>query len=1104
MSVRRLILVVDDEMVNRKIIEKILSEEYDLLAAENGAQAMELLQAHGQEISVVLLDIVMPVMDGYEVLRRMRESDELAVIPVIVSSQKEGDEAELAALEMGAADFMAKPYKPDMIKRRVKNLIKLRESAYALSRLEHDQLTGLYNKDAFCRRAKERLGAEPAQRFDLIAVDIERFELVNDLYGKQEGDKLLVYVAQQIEYNASAGLCGRLYSDVFACLMPHGDEVMQRHDRIVEAIARYPLNLRLNIKCGVYPVEDASLPVETMCDRALLTVNSIKGAFGKNVAYYDDSLRMRIIREQAITDHMQAALEKGEFIVYYQPKYALATEKIAGAEALVRWMHPEKGFLPPGEFIPIFERNGFITRLDRYVWERVCADVRDWLDAGNIAVPVSVNVSRADLYVPDLPDILTGLTQKYRLEPGMLHLEITESAYTQNAEQLIKVVRNLKARGFILEMDDFGTGYSSLNMLAQLPIHILKLDMRFLQTQSVTPKGNILSFVISLARWLNLQVVAEGVETAEQIRVLRNMDCDFVQGYYYAKPMPLSEFQAHLLAAGVNELPPPAPPQPEVTLEAHVELARGAGDGILLIVDDVELNRAVLKETFQKDFTVKEADNGQVALDFIYENAERIAIILLDLIMPVMDGYQLLDKLKRSSRTANIPVVITSQAGEDSESQALGMGALDFIPKPYNPVVARQRVCNVIAFSRMRQLGREQELVERLEEMERRIRYDALTGLMSRTEVEERVDEFFAGGRRQGALIMLDLDGFKRVNDTLGHRKGDEVLRLAAQRLRALFRGEDLLGRIGGDEFVIFLPRSLSAEQLRERMSALLGALRMEFEGVRVSCSAGVSICPEDGEEYKLLVDHADKALLCAKRAGKDGWQLYGGSLADPPALVFRSMEWLLDETSDVVFVCGRESHELLYVNKAGCDLAGKTRAEAVGANCHQFFWDRGAPCRFCDKGGATADGFCETEVAPWGDERRYLMRGKLIDWNGTPAILQYLQDVTVCARVRRDLTQALRQAGVCQWTLELDEKREEDFPFVPGTPLDKDRLHPEDRDTVLSLVKRMDAGEQAVSCQVRARPAGGGPFIAYRIDYTRQEENGRPPRAVGTALPAK
>ena len=342
-------------------------------------------------------------------------------------------------------------------------------------------------------------------------------------------------------------LCGRLGADRFIWLQERRLEV---NDRLTANMAEIVKEKNVVMKWGVYEVTDRTVPVEQMCDRAQLAADSVKGQYNCHFAVYDDQMRSKLLREKAITDVMETALSEKQFIVYLQPKYSLDDNCMAGAEARVRWIHPEWGFMSPGEFIPLFEKNGFIPRLDQYVWEEVCAKMKEWKEKGYPLIPVSVNVSRADVYKADLVEKLVGLVEKYGIEPAYLHLEITESAYAENPNQIISTVERLKSLGFIIEMDDFGSGYSSLNMLNQMKLDILKLDMKFIQNEmEKSEKQSILRFVVRLAHWMNLRVVAEGVETKEQVERLREMGCDYVQGYYFAKPMPTVEFEELLKAS---------------------------------------------------------------------------------------------------------------------------------------------------------------------------------------------------------------------------------------------------------------------------------------------------------------------------------------------------------------------------------------------------------------------------------------------------------------------------------------------------------------------------------------------------------------------------
>ena len=546
MPAKRTILIVEDNEINRMMLSELLSSEYMVLEAENGQQALDVLERKKDEISVILLDITMPVMDGYTFLSIAKEDPSLASIPVIVTTQSDSEADEVAALSHGATDYVAKPYKPQIILHRVASIIHLRETAAMINQFQYDRLTGLYSKEFFYQRVRETLRQNSGQNYYLICSDIVNFKLINDVFGVAAGDRLLCGIADMYRrYVGEGGICGHLDADRFACLLEFDDVFTeQMFISANEEINRLQNAKNVAVKWGIYSVGNQNVTVEQMCDRALLAARSIKEQYGVYYAAYDDKLRDELLRQQAIIDSMETALKEGQFLVYLQPKYRIWDETLAGAEALVRWKHPEWGFQSPAEFIPLFEKNGFITKLDQFVWDKTCFYLRKWDEEGYPPIPVSVNVSRADIYHADIADIMMRTVTKYGLTPSRLHLEITESAYTEDPGQIIETVRHLRELGFVIEMDDFGSGYSSLNMLNQMPIDILKLDMKFIQSETAKPTHQgILRFIMGLARSMHLSVVAEGVETKKQLECLREIGCDYVQGYYFARPMPEGEFE---------------------------------------------------------------------------------------------------------------------------------------------------------------------------------------------------------------------------------------------------------------------------------------------------------------------------------------------------------------------------------------------------------------------------------------------------------------------------------------------------------------------------------------------------------------------------------
>ncbi|MBR6756197.1 MAG: bifunctional diguanylate cyclase/phosphodiesterase [Peptococcaceae bacterium] len=412
----------------------------------------------------------------------------------------------------------------------------------------YDALTGVYNKRTFVKKVSEEIQQRPERNYLLVRFDIERFKIINELFGREEGDKLLKFIANALKYTSA--ICkdiiyGRWHNDVFVMCVPYeGNYVYEIVNKLSYLIGSYKLNFDVKPYFGIYPMTDRSLSIEMMCDRAHLALKRIKGSALKNYTFYNQQLHQQLLREQDLMNQMTTALNEDQFMIYLQPKYELNKNAIVGAEALVRWNHPVEGLISPAEFVPIFERNGFIMKLDEYIWEQTCRLIRKWLDEGRLVSPISVNVSKVNLYNPELCDKIIGLTKKYNVPPELLALEITESAYVENSSSLNDAMICLQSHGFSIMMDDFGSGYSSLNMLKDLFVDVLKIDLCFLSGDSLGSRGSsILASVVDMARKLSLDIVAEGIETKEQADFLKKIGCAKGQGYYFSKPVPVQEYE---------------------------------------------------------------------------------------------------------------------------------------------------------------------------------------------------------------------------------------------------------------------------------------------------------------------------------------------------------------------------------------------------------------------------------------------------------------------------------------------------------------------------------------------------------------------------------
>lgn len=417
-------------------------------------------------------------------------------------------------------------------------------------RAEYDMLTGVFNMQTFYAQAERLLRENPERSYSIIRMDIDRFKVINDLYGLNEGDRLLQTIARLIgERMSQHSVCGRIGGDVFCMCVDYSDVELDKFvHEMTEQLAAYPLTSRLVPSFGICRVDSRETPISTLCDWAHLALKTVKGNVLIMHAFYDEKLRKHILEEKKIESQMHVALEQGEFHLYLQPKVDIATGKIVGSEGLVRWLHPEEGLIVPDRFIPLFEKNGFIIRIDEYVWEKTCALLRDWLDRGLEVSPVSVNVSRMHIHDTRLCEKLLGLLQKYRLSPDLLELELTESAFLHNDAAMIDTMERLQKYGFHFSLDDFGAGYSSLNMLKSLPVDTIKLDRAFLSEVSVSEKGKtVVRHTIALAKAMHMKVVAEGVENMEQAEFLLDAGCVVAQGFYYSPPVPVPVFEKMLL-----------------------------------------------------------------------------------------------------------------------------------------------------------------------------------------------------------------------------------------------------------------------------------------------------------------------------------------------------------------------------------------------------------------------------------------------------------------------------------------------------------------------------------------------------------------------------
>ncbi|MBR6348103.1 MAG: EAL domain-containing protein [Spirochaetales bacterium] len=554
---KRTVLVVEDELVNSRLLGFILNEEYNVLYAQDGRDALEILDANRGRISMVLTDIKMPVMDGFELIRRMRSDSELGRIPVMVLTSE--SDYEEKSLELGAIDFLTKPYDmPSIIKARIRRIIELSEGRMIIQAAERDFVTGLFTREFFFEYARRLEKMDPDRQFDAVVIDLDRFHVINELYGRSFGNNVLKTVSSALTsfLGQSDGIGARSEKDIFFVMCSHRDSYDAMVEEIAGALKGLDSGIRFGLRVGVRTGSGSS--VYRKFEDARNACNSVRKDKMNPVVFYSEDMYKKELLEERLLNEVQKALDEKQFEVWFQPKFNIRGEKpvLSSCEALVRWRHPELGMISPGIFIPLFEKNALIERLDCYVWKNAARYVAALKKKFGISVPVSVNVSRIDLFDQNLQDILLGIIRENHLDFSDFLLEITESAYSDDTAQLVDAIKILRAAGFRIEMDDFGSGYSTLQSLSETPVDIIKLDMSF--TRRIHENRTtlrVVELIIDMAASLGVPVVAEGVENEQQYLLLRQTGCDIVQGYYFSKPLPPGEFEEFVgqrLCAGDN------------------------------------------------------------------------------------------------------------------------------------------------------------------------------------------------------------------------------------------------------------------------------------------------------------------------------------------------------------------------------------------------------------------------------------------------------------------------------------------------------------------------------------------------------------------------
>lgn len=544
-SQKPIVLIVGGSTESTALLKQCISDYYDTIES-SPEEAYSIIANRENKITTAIIQITVAV----PILEKLRSTISTEKFPILISTDFENSSLEDRLLDLDAIDFLKTPYNKRRVLNRLKTAIKLAQANSAIDELERDELTGLLTRKAFLLKAEQFISSNRNKNFCIIAFDFDNFKSSNSLYGVEKCNEFLAYAAKEMRKVLPEGLSGRYGGDQYIVFFDCDKGInIDRVNNITKRILdKAPIPHQI-VKMGIYAPIDTELPLVICCDRAFLSISRIKGKYGKDIAWFEDDLQNQLLNEQRIIETMEKALEESQFQVFYQPKHETVTGHIAGAEALVRWRHPEYGFMLPNQFIPLFERNGFITKLDVFVLEQVCKDIQRWKQDGLPLVPISVNVSRRDFMEEGCIETQYKIIDKYGTDHNLLHMEVTESLYSDNTELIISQVKHTQDLGFSIEMDDFGAGYSSLGLLSTFPLNVLKLDISFVR--NIKKNEIVIENIIKMAHRMGLLVIAEGTETEEQFKILKTLGCDYIQGFYFSKPLPVHEFEAYLKKTSV-------------------------------------------------------------------------------------------------------------------------------------------------------------------------------------------------------------------------------------------------------------------------------------------------------------------------------------------------------------------------------------------------------------------------------------------------------------------------------------------------------------------------------------------------------------------------
>ena len=710
-----------------------------------------------------------------------------------------------------------------------------------------DPATGGHTELAFQAACRKLMGTGQ-QNYSVIALQVDNLSQLCRILGPSAGQEIQGQIYEALKTQLGGGEpAARTGEDAFCFLLKNRkpDEICARLDRICTA-AQGKKDHPLRLSCGIYLPEGRE-DITLSQSKAVFARRS--GSSGRRYHFYDQKRWEETAWERDMAKSIDHALQVSEFVVYYQPKVRVSDQKVAGAEALVRWRHPQRGLLSPEMFLPVAEQHEKLADIDRYVFESVCRTLARWKKQGREACPVSVNLWRADLDRTNFADDCYAVCSRYQVDPALIEFEIKEELLSEDPERAKFLLERFHALGFRCAVDNFGAGSTSLQLLGTLDIDTVKLDESFFSGDNNSRRGRyIVEALLKLTTQLHIRTVAEGIDNPGQVKYLQQIGCDMIQGFHFFKPMSQERFENEVYNRDVLTDVEAGNPYEEVKAvpeSSHAQVTKSIIQFSYQIQEDV----IVFSEPFSPVLGGRTRLTDVMALfrtsEIVHENDRE-------------DFFRLLERCRRERSWVENTLRFYMSGGR------------------YNWLEVRMHRTEDVISGILVNVAQWKSEVDRWKEKATR---DTLTGLYNREHFEQAVrTQLEQNTYESGAMLFIDVDDFKRVNDTLGHMFGDDVLCWVAKQLLGVFRHTDVIARYGGDEFVVFAP-SIQRPVLEERLKRLCGAFQFPYRNdtmeYKVSGSIGAAMYPQDGADYETLLDHADCALYEAKSRGKDQYVVY-------------------------------------------------------------------------------------------------------------------------------------------------------------------------------------------------------------------------------------